>query len=43
MTAMSRMRGRIPLSMSGDLHAIAIGRILRSGGLDLSANPVVTP
>ena len=36
------MRGRIPLSMSGDLHAIAIGRILRSGTLDLSANPVVT-
>ena len=41
-TAMSRMRGRIPLSMSGDLHAIAIGRILRSGTIDLSANPVVT-
>jgi hypothetical protein len=39
---MSGMRGRIPLSMSGDLHAIAIGRILRSGTLDLSANPVVT-
>ena len=36
------MRGRIPLSMSSDLHAIAIGRILRSGTLDLSANPVVT-
>ena len=28
--------------MSGDLHAIAIGRILRSGTIDLSANPVVT-
>ena len=41
LSAMSRMRG-IPLSMSGDLHAIAIGRILRSGTLDLSANPVVT-
>jgi len=41
LSAMSRMRG-IPLSMSGDLHAIAIGRILRSGSLDLSANPVVT-
>ena len=42
LSAMSRMRGRIPLSMSGDLHAIAIGRILRSGTLDLSVNPVVT-
>ncbi len=42
LAAMSGMRGRIPLSMSGDLHAIAIGRILRSGTLDLSANPVVT-
>jgi hypothetical protein len=40
--AMSGMRGRIPLSISGDLHAIGIGRILRSGTLDLSANPVVT-
>ena len=42
LAAMSRMRGRIPLSVSGDLHAIAIGRILRSGMLDLSANPVVS-
>jgi hypothetical protein len=42
LAAMSRMRGRIPLSMSGDLHAVAIGRILRSGMLDLSANPVVS-
>jgi hypothetical protein len=42
MAAMSGMRGRIPLSMSGDLHAIGIGDILRSGTLDLSANPVVT-
>ena len=40
--AMSAMRGRIALSMSGDLHAVAVGRILRSGSLDLSANPVVT-
>ena len=42
LSAMSHMRSRIPLSMSGDLHAIAIGRILRSGTLDLSANPVVS-
>lgn len=42
LAAMSRMRGRIPLSLSGDLHAIAVGRILGSGTLDLSANPVVS-
>ena len=42
MGAMSGMRGRIPLSMSGDLHAIAIGKIMRTGNLDLSANPVVS-
>ena len=42
LAAMSRMRSRIPLSMSGDLHAIGVGRILRSGALDLSANPVVS-
>ena len=39
--AMSGMRGRIPLAMSGDLHAIAIGRMLSTGTIDLSANPVV--
>jgi hypothetical protein len=38
--AMSAMKGRIPLVISGDMHAIAIGRMLRSGTLDLSANPV---
>ena len=40
--AMSAMRGRVPLAMSGDLHAIAIGRILCTGSIDLTANPVVT-
>ena len=40
MVAMSAMRGRVPLVMSGDLHAIAIGRMLRTGAEDLSANPV---
>jgi hypothetical protein len=38
--AMSAMKGRIPLVISGDMHAIAIGRMLRSGSLDLKANPV---
>lgn len=42
LAAMSGMRGRIPLSMSGDLHAIGVGHIRRSGTLDLSVNPVVT-
>jgi hypothetical protein len=41
LTAMSAMRGRTPLTMSGDLHALAIGRILRTGTADLSANPVM--
>jgi hypothetical protein len=41
--AMSGMRGnRIPLSVSGDLHAIGIGRVKRAGEIDLEANPVVS-
>jgi hypothetical protein len=38
--AASRMPGRIPLFVSGDLHAIGYGRMRRTGGIDLSANPV---
>ena len=38
--AMSAMPGRAPLVISGDMHAVAIGRMLRSGMLDLKANPV---
>jgi hypothetical protein len=37
---LSAMTGRAPLVISGDLHAIGIGRMLRSGTLDLKANPV---
>jgi hypothetical protein len=33
---------RIPLFLSGDLHALAVGKIQRYGSLDLSRNPVVT-
>ena len=40
MAAMSAMKGRAPLVISGDLHAIGIGRMLRSGSLDLNANPI---
>lgn len=36
------MRGRSPLVVSGDLHAIALGEISRTGGVDLSANPITT-
>ena len=38
--AMAAMKGRAPLVISGDMHAVAIGRMLRSGALDLKANPV---
>lgn len=38
--AMSAMKQRTPLVISGDLHAIALGRMLRSGRLDLQSNPV---
>ena len=40
MQSMSAMQGRIAMSMSGDLHAIAAGRMLQTGNLDLSRNPV---
>jgi hypothetical protein len=34
------MRDRIPLVVSGDLHAVGLGTMTRSGSLDLRANPV---
>lgn len=37
---MAAMKGRIPLTVSGDLHAIGIGEILRSGKLDLEKTPI---
>jgi hypothetical protein len=37
---MTGMKGRIPISISGDLHAIGIGKILRAGNLSLEANPL---
>jgi len=40
MASLSAMRGRAPLVVSGDLHASAVGRMLRSGTLDFSANPI---
>ena len=38
--AMTANKGRVPLIISGDLHAIGIGRMLRSGSLNLASNPV---
>jgi hypothetical protein len=32
----------VPLIISGDLHAVGAGRMLRSGTLDLKANPINT-
>jgi hypothetical protein len=40
MESISAMHERVPLVMSGDLHAVAIGRMRRSGKLDFSANPI---
>lgn len=40
--ASSEMAGRVPLIISGDIHATAIGRMIRSGKIDMSKNPVVT-
>src|SRR5215213_181300 len=42
MRALSAMPERVPLVVSGDLHATAEGRMLRCGGHDFSRNPVVT-
>jgi len=41
MQALSDMPGRIPLVVSGDLHATGEGRMMRSGELDFSKNPVI--
>ena len=41
LTAASAMPLRIPLIISGDLHAIGEGHIHRSGSLDLQKNPVI--
>jgi hypothetical protein len=40
--AMGAMKGRRPLIISGDLHAIGVGRMERSGTLDLRRNPITT-
>jgi hypothetical protein len=40
MAEIAAMPARIPLVVSGDLHAIAEGRMMRSGNLDFSKKPV---
>ena len=40
MKSLAAMRNRIPLVVSGDLHAIAIGQMLRSGTIDMRGNPI---
>ena len=40
MASLAAMRGRAPLVVSGDLHAVALGRMLRSGRLDFNVNPI---
>jgi hypothetical protein len=40
MESIAAVRERVPLVMSGDLHAVAVGRMMRSGKLDFSANPI---
>jgi len=42
MAAIAAMPGRVPLVISGDLHAIAEGRMHRSGSLDFGKNPIIT-
>ena len=40
--ASSSMRGRVPLFISGDLHAIGEAKIFETSGIDLRSNPVIT-
>jgi len=42
MGMMSAVKERVPLVVSGDLHAVALGEMQRSGELDLRDNPVTT-
>ncbi len=42
MQSMSAMDRRAAMIVSGDLHVLAAGRVLRSGALDLRSRPVTT-
>ena len=41
-SAISGQRDRAPLVISGDLHAIGVGRMHRAGGVNMGARPVTT-
>ena len=41
-SAISAQRDRAPLVISGDLHAIGVGRMHRAGGVNMTARPVTT-
>jgi|RhiMetdeSRZDD1v2_1073273.scaffolds.fasta_scaffold16314_6 hypothetical protein len=38
--SLTAMKNRIPLAISGDLHAVALGSMVRAGTLNMQANPV---
>jgi hypothetical protein len=42
MASLEARRDRIPLIISGDLHAIAVGHMLRCGRENFNANPITT-
>lgn len=42
MQSLAEMKQRIPLVISGDLHAVGIGRMLRAGTLHFEDNPITT-
>jgi len=42
MQAMAAMDGRRPLVVSGDLHSVGIGHILRAGTVDFRTRPITT-
>ena len=40
MQVLTAMQRRIPLVISGDLHAVAMGQMMRSGRIDMKTNPI---
>lgn len=42
MQSLGAMKNRSPLIVSGDLHAVGMGRMRRSGTLDFTNNPITT-
>lgn len=42
LSAMSGMNGKVPLIVSGDIHATVAGKIFRTGDIDMRSNPVIS-